>query len=168
MIAQERLAVRAPDPAAVPEVRLLEARGADADEASLRERARSEALASGGRYTSRSYRHPFALLAWHSEPVGIDIERIESADAAFAELICTPSERAEAARAGDHDAYLSSLWSSKEALSKALGDSLRYEPGQLESPMHWPVGRAGAWRAQELAAPYGHVAWLCWRAHEHS
>jgi phosphopantetheinyl transferase len=63
----------------------------------------------------------------------------------------------------DPDAYVSSLWSSKEALAKALGDPLHYDPRRLESPMSWPGGRAGPWRAARLATPDGHTAWLCWR-----
>jgi hypothetical protein len=66
--------------------------------------------------------------------------------------------------AADPDNYLTSLWASKEALAKALGDAMLYEPSRLGSPQHWPRGQAGPWRAAELAAPAGHVAWLCWRS----
>lgn len=60
------------------------------------------------------------------------------------------------------DNYLTSLWAAKEALAKALGDALCYEPSRLGSPQHWPRGQAGPWRAKQLPAPSGHVAWLCW------
>jgi phosphopantetheinyl transferase len=55
------------------------------------------------------------------------------------------------------------MWCGKEALSKALGDALAYDPRRLGSPLSWPDGRSGAWCAAELPAPAGHVAWLCWR-----
>lgn len=147
-----------------PEVRLLDARSAGLDEARLRAWARAETSASGGAYVARSYRYPYALVAWHSEPVGVDIERIAPCDAAFADSICTPSESADPARLADPDAYITSLWCSKEALSKALGDAIRYDPRRLDSPMRWPERGAGPWRAATLAVPAHHTAWLCWRS----
>ncbi|HEY3188835.1 MAG TPA: 4'-phosphopantetheinyl transferase superfamily protein, partial [Solirubrobacteraceae bacterium] len=88
--------------------------------------------------------------------------RIRPCDAPFAESICTPAERAELA--GLPDRELVALWCSKEALAKALGDAVRYDPRRLESPMRWPDGRAGSWRAAALAVAPGHTGWLCWQA----
>jgi phosphopantetheinyl transferase len=147
-----------------PEVRLLDARAAGLDEAGLRTWARAQTAACGQPYVVRSYRYPYALVAWHSEPVGVDIERIEPCDAAFAELILTPAERADPMPFAEPDAHLTSLWCSKEALSKALGDALRYDPGRLDSPMRWPDLRSGPWRAAPLRTTPRHTAWLCWRA----
>jgi hypothetical protein len=147
-----------------PEVRLLDARALGVDEEGLRARARSETATWGGAHVARSYRYPYSLVAWHDEPVGVDIERIERCDLAFADTICTPSERAGAVHAPDLDTYLSSLWCSKEALSKALGDALRYDPRRLGSPMLWPNGCAGPWRAVRLVVVPHHTAWLCWRS----
>jgi 4'-phosphopantetheinyl transferase superfamily len=93
--------------------------------------------------------------------VGVDIERVEEYDAALAWTICAPAER-EALSSCD-DELLTSLWCAKEALSKALGDALSYEPRRLEAPLLWPGGRAGPWRGERIAAPAAHVAWLCWR-----
>ncbi|GAC1528876.1 MAG: hypothetical protein NVS2B6_16920 [Thermoleophilaceae bacterium] len=146
-----------------PLVRLLDARERGADEAALRDWTRAVGAASGAAHVSRSYRHPYALVACHDAPVGIDIERVEPCDSAFADLICTPGERTEAERQADPDVYLSGLWSSKEALSKALGDALLYEPNRLDSPQRWHEGASGPWRAAELSVPAGHVAWVCWR-----
>ena len=42
---------------------------------------------------ARSYRHAYALVAWHPEPVGVDIERVDAYDPEFAQSTCTPSER---------------------------------------------------------------------------
>lgn len=148
---------------AAPVTMLLDARARGLDESGLRAWARELTDASGAPHAARSYRFPYALLAWHSEPVGVDLERIESCDEAFAELICTPSERTDARMWDERDAYLSSLWCSKEALAKALGDALRYEPGRLDSPMRWPGLRAGPWRARSVESVPRHVAWLCWR-----
>jgi 4'-phosphopantetheinyl transferase superfamily len=149
--------------ATVPALRLLDARDDSLDDDGLRARAREMSGDAETGHVARSYRYPYGLVAWHDEPVGIDIERVEECDDAFADLICTPIERLRAASAADRDSYLTSLWSSKEALSKALGDALRYEPSRLESPLHWPDGRSGPWRATALEVPSGHVGWLCWR-----
>lgn len=148
----------------VPQVRLLDARVDELDADALRDWARQLTAASGAPYAARSYRYPYALVGWHREPIGADIERIGPCDAAFADLICTPAERSDPAGLTDRNAYLTSLWSAKEALAKALGDALGYEPSRLESPARWPRGRAGPWRTAQLAVPPGHVAWLCWRS----
>ncbi len=146
-----------------PRVLLLEAGSSEPDEASLRQAARLIADGLRARHTSRSYRFPYALIAGHDRAVGVDIERSEPPDESFLESICTPSERR--VLAGDSaQVDVSSLWCSKEALAKALGDALRYDPRRLESPQMWPNGRSGPWRAQQLAAPAGHVAWVCWRS----
>jgi 4'-phosphopantetheinyl transferase superfamily len=151
-------------PEGAPEVRLLDARAAGLDEPGLRDRARVISATVGAPYVSRSYRHPYALVSWHTGPVGIDLERVEPCDAAFARSICTPAETIEWATLEDASVYFSSLWCSKEALAKALGDALRYDARRLEAPMLWPAGRAGAWNAARLPMGPGHVAWLCWRS----
>ena len=96
------------------------------------------------------------------EPVGVDIERIEPVDADFARSICTYSETQRLPVLDDR--LVASLWCGKEALSKALGDPLIYDPRRLEAPLLWLDGRAGPWRAAELTVAEGHVAWLCWRS----
>jgi 4'-phosphopantetheinyl transferase superfamily len=149
-----------------PAVWLLDARSTRLDARGLRARARAATPGSTSPYGARSYRYPYALVAWHSEPVGVDIERIAPCNDAFAESICTPSERADPARLVEPDTYLTSLWCSKEALSKALGDAIRYDPRRLGSPMLWPGGRAGPWRAARLTVAAQHIAWLCWQSTE--
>lgn len=139
-----------------PAVRLLDARRAGLDREGLRAWARAQRLPAGAACVARSYRHPFALVAWHDAAVGVDIERVEAHDAAFEAVVCTPAERGAGLE-------LSSLWCAKEALAKALGDALRYEPARLESPSRWPDGASGPWRARACAAPAGHVAWVVWR-----
>jgi phosphopantetheinyl transferase len=147
-----------------PEVWLLDARVADLDELALRRWARSRRQPDAETFVTRSYAHPYALVAWHSGPVGIDIERVQACEPGFLESISTPAERClELGGVVDPDAYAISTWCGKEALSKALGDALAYDPRRLESPLAWPGGRSGAWHAAELPAPAGHVAWLCWR-----
>ncbi len=147
-----------------PDVILLDALKAGVDERGLRAWARTQAASTGAAHTSRSYRYPYALVASHSEPVGVDIERVEPFDQAFLESIFTPSEQRVGVGDADPDRYLASLWSSKEALAKALGDAVRYDPRRLGSPIFWPEARSGPWRASTLQVPAGHVAWLCWRS----
>jgi len=148
----------------VPIVVLLDARSAGADEAGLRAAARRVAREAGAPHVARAYRYPYALVAWHDRPVGVDLERVAPCEPAFAAGIRTPAERAAAAASSETDEDVTSLWSAKEALAKALGDARAYDPRRLESPRSWPGGRAGPWRASPLPAPAGHVAWLCWRS----
>lgn len=144
-----------------PRVELIDAVRAGCDEAGLRELARTWAPARGAVAVSRSYRFPYALVGWHSDRIGVDIERIEPCSPALAESISTPGEWAAQIAIGDE--AVTSLWSSKEALAKALGDALRYDPRRLESPVSWAHGAAGPWRARRLPAPAGYCAWMCWR-----
>ncbi len=147
-----------------PHVQLLDARAADLDEPELRAWARGITAQARVAHVSRSYRYPYALVACHSEFVGVDIERVQPLDPVFLASIQTPSERRMviAAEGPDRDAAVASLWSGKEALAKALGDALSYDPRRLESPVRWPEGRCGRWRAEALAGIDGHVGWVCW------
>ena len=148
----------------LPEVWLIDARTIGLpDEAALREHARKRSADAGASFSSRSYRFPFALVAWHTFAVGVDIERIEPCDEAFADSIRTPAERAGGLPRDDPDRFFTSLWSSKEALSKALGDALEYDPRWLEGPGAWPEGRSGPWSAHPLELGPEHVGWVCWR-----
>jgi hypothetical protein len=125
-------------------------------EASSLTELKTRARSLGG--DSRSYCPPFALVAWHDGPVGVDIERIVDCDARFAESITTPDERVP-----DTDREIISLWSGKEALAKALGDAVDYDPRRLEAPGGWRNGVSGAWHASALPLPDGYCGWVCWR-----
>lgn len=160
MSATSRLAGR-PGAGEAPEVRLVRAAPGE-DDAGLRARVRSLRPSGAGQTVSRSYRFPFALIAWHTGPVGVDLERLEDCPPGFAASICTPAERAARPAPTDPEAIV--LWSGKEALAKALGDALRYDPRRLESPWSWPDGRCGPWRARRLTVPDGLAGWLCWQA----
>jgi phosphopantetheinyl transferase len=94
--------------------------------------------------------------------VGVDIERVVACDERFALSICTPDELSVGAPRRDHE--IISLWSSKEALAKALGDARAYDPRRLGSPVYWSDGTSGPWRARELPVPDGYCAWVCWRS----
>ena len=128
--------------------------------ASVAALANNWSSAAGG--VSRSYCFPYALVAWHGDRVGVDIERIAACDERFARSICTPAE-AESAP-GRSDQEIVSLWSGKEALAKALGDALRYDPRRLDSPVGWAGGASGPWRARPVPVPGGYCAWVCWRS----
>ena len=151
--------------AARPAVRFYDARRLGVDERGLRELVRARCRESGAAHFSRSYRYPFAVAAWHSLPLGVDLERVEQFGRPFAESIATPLELARIERVGrPDDAWIASLWSGKEAVAKAYGDAVDYDPRRLDSPLTWPDGEAGRWRAVPLAAPLGHRGWVCWRA----
>jgi hypothetical protein len=149
--------------ARLPRLVLLDARRRGLDPAGLRYWARQTGDGDAG-FVSRSYCYPFALVGWHEQPLGVDIERIEPCDDAFAELICTPEEWATLAEATDRDRLLTSLWSSKEALAKLLGNPLHYRPRDLTSPGGWSEDPVGPLRASPIVLPDGYVGWVCWRA----
>ena len=74
-----------------PRLTVLTAHGHD--HAWLRRHAR--AVDAGGEvHVSRSYCHPYAVVAAHGAPVGVDIERLEPDDPGLLESIGTPAERA--------------------------------------------------------------------------
>jgi 4'-phosphopantetheinyl transferase superfamily len=166
------LAVTGPSGERAPRVFLADAstpsptsmRAADPREDDLRALARGTSDTCGAPYNSRSYCFPRALVASHTAPVGVDIERVQACGKAFADSIQTPSERAAGSPPGDPDYHFTSLWCSKEALSKALGDPLAYDPRRLEGPGAWREGRSGPWRACALDVGAGYLAWLCWHA----
>jgi hypothetical protein len=160
--AEIEIALRCAPAAAVPRVKLIDGRPQGLTEGELRARARALTEAANARFSSRSYSFPLALVALHDTPVGVDIERVGPCDRAFADSISTPAERATG-WPDDPERFFTSLWSSKEALSKALGDALDYDPRRLEGPGAWPQGRSGPWRASALEIDAQHVAWLCWR-----
>jgi hypothetical protein len=143
-----------------PSVYLLDAREVDLDQTTLRATAR--ALSEGGRYSSRSYRYPFALVAVHEDRVGVDIERTTSWEPQMIRSILTPGE-CEPHTSPSKDEWATSVWSSKEAMAKALGNPMDYDPRRLESPLLWPPGGAGRWQASTLPVPAGHVGWICWQ-----
>src|ERR1035437_545086 len=152
--------VRVAVPQGGPEVRLLDARSAGLDEPALRAAARALTDATGTPSVTRSYRYPYARVSWHSGQAGIDIERIERCDPAFAASICTPAETVEWWSLSNPHEYFIALWSSKEALANALD----YDPRRLQGPMLWPDGQAGVWRAAQLPVTDDHVAWVSWRS----
>lgn len=147
---------------------LLRLRDGAAPESELRALARDHPAARRATHQSRSYRSPLALLAWHAAPVGADIERIAPLERDFAESICSPAELTLfSGRLGD-EAFVTSLWASKEALAKALGDAVAHDPRRLESPLCWSedvTGRwraSGRWRACEFVPAPEHLAWIVW------
>jgi len=158
---ERELPILGNDAQSAPRVRLIDARSLGlSDELALREHAREQSLAP---CVSRSYCFPLALIACHTAAVGIDIERVEPCEERFADSIRTPTERSSGWPQSDPDRFFTSLWSSKEALSKALGNALDYDPRWLEGPAAWPDGCSGPWRAASLDVGADHVAWLCWR-----
>jgi phosphopantetheinyl transferase len=142
-------------------VYLLDASGTGGDAETLRDAARAFTAQATQSHASRSYCFPFALVALHGYPVGVDIERVTTWTAAQLDSVLTPSERARRPEADD--LWATSLWSSKEALTKAVGIPVDYDPRHVESPLSWPDFTAGRWRASSLSVPEDHVAWVCWQ-----
>ena len=106
----------------------------------------SRTVSRGGSFQSRSYTHGFkADIAWTGK-CAIDIELVNEAPAgwdihnpSFQSSILKPGEYQRLCESPNARAnYLPTLiWSSKEALAKALGDARDYEPRHLDSPLLW-------------------------------
>ena len=136
----------------------------------LRALARRLCALVGGE-CSRSYHPPVALVGIHAGRVGVDVEGVVATEAGFFEGIATPRERTTLSlppEGPQRDRFLIELWSAKEAVAKALGDALSYDPRRLDSPFVWQeVGpglyRAGAAYAHPLELGEGLVGWVCWR-----
>lgn len=153
------LTVKHSDVANTPRV-LLICGADDISDAELRAYARS--VTPSALHVSRSYCGSRALVVWHDCDVGIDIEGVSALDEGFAATICTPAELEAARYVRDRNLCLTSMWSGKEALAKALGEPVSYDPTRLESPRCWPDGVCGRWRATPLDVGPALVAWLCW------
>ena len=80
-----------------PQVALIDATLEGLDEAGLRTRARDLGTAVGAGAVSRSYCHPFALVGWHTGPIGVDVERVVACPEEFGLSISTPAERSRGA-----------------------------------------------------------------------
>lgn len=144
-----------------PVVHLLDATGWISEESDLRAAARSLSVSPPQRHASRSYAFPLALVALHPQPVGVDIEPVTAWGSAQKTSILSITERHRDPVMDDRGA--TSVWSSKEALAKALDTPIRYDPRRLESPASWPNGVAGRWRSYRLEVPDVYEAWLCWQ-----
>jgi phosphopantetheinyl transferase len=144
-----------------PGLELLDARELGLTGRALRTAAGTLQVTHGAVQVSRFYSFPYALVGWHSDRIGVDIERVVECDEQFARSICTPDEAV--AQPWRDDARIISLWSSKEALAKALGDAVEYDPRRLESPIGWLNGASGPWRVAELELPRDYRGWVCWR-----
>lgn len=143
----------------------------DGTPASLRQRAR---LQCDGRFShwSRSYSGNVALVAGWNQRVGIDIELTDLAREAswsftnerFRSSMLTSEERSRIASEEVPGPTLSatSVWSSKEAVAKALGTPRQFDPARLTGAAVWIDARRGRWRAAYLdLTPLGldAVAW---------
>ena len=118
-------------------------------------------------HNSRSYRFPFALFAVHSDSVGIDIEHVDPYDPVFAESICTPAEWSTSQTRPETALEVADVWSSKEALAKALGDAVKYDPRRLLSLALTSDAAAGPWHAARIDVPFGYTGWVVWK-HENA
>lgn len=64
-----------------------------------------------------------AIALAHSEPVGVDLERIAAREDSFVQTFTTPREREllDERPAAERDAWITRLWCAKEAVGKLLG-----------------------------------------------
>jgi 4'-phosphopantetheinyl transferase len=87
--------------------------------------------------------------------VGVDVERLDRRSRAV-ERTLTAAERAALAGVADRHAALLRVWCRKEALAKAIGGGLGWEP------LRFDTTQPGAYTLTEVAAPAGYVAALAW------
>ncbi len=71
----------------------------------------------------------------------------EQNETTLADIILTEEENTYLSSFPDEDkiSQLLKIWSAKEALTKALGDALSYNPKFLTSPVMWPESKSGRW-----------------------
>jgi hypothetical protein len=149
-----------PPAASVPSVLLVEALDARIGPKELRAAARELTARCEVPFASRAYCFPLALVATHQLRVGTDIERVDRLTAFDAPAILSPAERARYLELTDEQ--VGAIWSGKEALAKALGDALDYEPRRLESPWFWREGRSGRFSAKSFSVNATCCAWVVW------
>lgn len=109
---------------------------------------------------SRSYAVGVAVVAGWVARVGVDVEWVEAdgehkwprKDIA-AGVLLTASETSafDDAEARGCAPTLTDVWSSKEALAKALGSPIDYDPARLDAPALWPGESLGRWRSRRIA-----------------
>jgi len=143
----------------------------DEDHERLRSRARHECDERWPHW-SRSYSGDHAVIAGWRDRVGVDVEALDRPIEAtwslhnelFRTTMMTAEERELTPPRGPETArHLAlSLWCSKEALAKALGTPLEWEPTRLRGPALWPSREVGRWRATYLGADVLHFRALAW------
>ena len=110
-------------------------------------------------FESRSYSRDFAVEVFASSRCGIDLElptpsdpewSIESPLYQLAVLAKGEKELVLATEYRNDTDLASVIWSSKEALAKALGDASSYEPTDLYSPITWGVNGPANWKAKHI------------------
>ncbi|WP_129670554.1 4'-phosphopantetheinyl transferase superfamily protein [Candidatus Chloroploca sp. Khr17] len=124
---------------------------------------------------SHSAGQAFCALAPAGAPVGADIEQIEPRHANFAETYYTPGELAllEATDPSHYNLLLNAIWSTKEAVLKALRHGLRVDTRLVEClvPLLDAADQDAGWRAflahcdPSLGAPPAGVR--CWWRQDH-
>jgi 4'-phosphopantetheinyl transferase len=87
--------------------------------------------------------------------VGVDVERLDRRSRAV-ERTLTAGERAALAGVADRHTALLRVWCRKEALAKAIGGGLGWEPKRFDTT------DPGAFTLADLDVTAGHVAALAW------
>lgn len=110
-------------------------------------------------HRSRSHSGNFTIEIISNVRCGVDLEAARAADESWS--IESPMFQKAILAHGEYEQVLQSrhvmhpyletlIWSSKEALSKALGDATNYEPSQLATPLTWTDGKSARWQALHL------------------
>jgi 4'-phosphopantetheinyl transferase len=86
--------------------------------------------------------------------VGVDVERLDRRSSAVSRTLTAAEAAALAATGGDRHVELLRVWCRKEALAKAIGGGLGWEPRRFDTTA------PGAFTLTDLAVRPGHVAAL--------
>lgn len=112
---------------------------------------------------SISHRAGLAFVAWNpaGEPLGVDVELIESRSPAFAKDFFTDDEYAALGRLTDeqHVLAVTLIWSLKEAALKALRQGLRVDTRQVEVRLASSLSRTQNWQTCEVGLPFTSARW---------
>mgnify|MGYP000246338021 CR=1 FL=1 len=110
----------------------------------------------GETFFSRSYWADYSITVSNSQRCGIDMESSSSAqlnwsinNPIFQDSMLAPGEldRIKKSKYWKLPNLERNIWSSKEALAKALGEAKNYQPNKLYSPILWETNPAMGWHA---------------------
>ena len=107
-------------------------------------------------FFSRSYCANFSITVTNSKRCGIDMESISGTqpdwninNPLFQDSMLAPGEleRIKQSSYWEQPNLEQNIWSSKEALAKALGEAKNYQPNKIYSPLTWKTNPTIGWNA---------------------
>ena len=121
-------------------------------------------------FASKSHSRGLTVVLQSNHPCGVDLESLDSeiepwlfADQRFQDFVLAPGEAQaiKASKYAEHGFLATVVWSSKEALAKALGDARKYSPSRLRSPISWESEPVQNWEAEFIEIEFADHSRFC-------